>query len=207
VAEEKDRQVPSPGNPAMDPASLRSLGFKVPEKQTTMLGTDVSSLGTLGRQSDWGAMSQKDVRSKWGMGGLSPTLGPKDSFKMGTSASLGTEAGKSAKTELASARRDLSGGGAKSAYRARISNFSAFGRGTTYGDYMPSPVRSGFYSEVISSMKHFVPEYGLFGAGYSGGPMSIMPFRFQGAHPMINIAQYGAASSASTYHNGEDEDE
>lgn len=212
MPEEKDRQIPSPGNPGMDPASLGSLGFKVPERQTTMLGTDVSSLSSLTSASQEkllssaissSSISASDASQKYSIGG-SWKLGSNPTI--GASWSLGTEAGKSVKTELASASRRMDGGGAKSKLRARISNFSSFGRGTPYGDYLPEVVKSKFYKEVVGSIRNFVPEYGLFGGNYSGGPVQIMPLRFQGAHPMMNVQQYDAASAASTFHNGEDEE-
>jgi hypothetical protein len=108
-----------------------------------------------------------------------------------------------AKTEHMPPQRDLSGGGAKSGVRIP-KKLSSFGRSAPYDSYAPSPIKSGFLKEAISSVKHFVPQFGLFGTGFHGSPMRIQAMKFIGGFPVMDVTEWSASSASTTYTEDED---
>lgn len=109
------------------------------------------------------------------------------------------------KTERANTQRDISGGGAKSGIRPS-KKLSSFGRNAPFDDYGPSVIKSPFFKGVVKSAKHFVPQFGLYGTGYHGGPARLQPMKFEGAFPVMNIQQWDGSAS-TTFTEDEDNDQ
>jgi hypothetical protein len=111
------------------------------------------------------------------------------------------------KTKQAPPKKDLSGGGAKSGTNPSKKN-SSYGRGDpTFKQFSPQVFKEGFYKAAVSSAKHFIPQYGLFGTGFHGGAIRIQPMSWIGAFPILKIQQYDASPAASTYETKEEEDD
>lgn len=108
------------------------------------------------------------------------------------------------KTERANTQRDISGGGAKSGIRP-TKKLSSFGRSAPYDDYSPTAVKSQFFQQAVKSFKHFVPQFGLYGSGFHGGPIRIQPMKWQGAFPVMDVQQWDASTS-TTFTQDEDND-
>jgi hypothetical protein len=109
------------------------------------------------------------------------------------------------KTERANPQRDISGGGAKSGIRPS-KKLSSFGRSVPYDSFSPSAVNSQFFRQAVKSFKHFVPQFGLYGSGFHGGPIRIQPMRWEGAFPVMDIQQWNSAGSATTYTQDEEDE-
>ena len=109
------------------------------------------------------------------------------------------------KTERANTQRDISGGGAKSGIRPS-KKLSSFGRSVPYDDYSPTALRSQFFQQAVKSFKHFIPQFGLYGSGFHGGPIRIQPMKWEGAFPVMDVQQYDAAGSATTFTEDEGND-
>lgn len=127
----------------------------------------------------------------------------------GSRASIERSFGKSSipQTERMPTQRDLSGGGAKSGIRSS-KKISSYGRGDpTFKSFNPQVFRSGFFKAAVSSAKHFIPQYGLFGTGFHGGAIRIQPMRWQGAFPIMEIQQWDSAGATTSYTQEEEEDE
>ena len=107
------------------------------------------------------------------------------------------------KTERANPQRDTSGGGAKSGIRPS-KKLSSFGRSVPYDSFNPSAVNSQFFRECVKSAKHFVPQFGLFGSGFHGGPIRIQPMKWEGAFPVMDVQQWDAAAASTTFTQDED---
>jgi hypothetical protein len=124
--------------------------------------------------------------------------------QFGTMASVERSYGINAvpKTERANLQRDTSGGGAKSEIRPS-KKLSSFGRSVPYDDYSPTAVKSQFFQKAVKSFKHFVPQFGLYGSGFHGGPIRIQPMKWEGAFPVMDIQQWDA-STATTFTEDED---
>jgi len=126
--------------------------------------------------------------------------------EFGTMASVERSYGINAvpKTERASLQRDTSGGGAKSGIRPS-KKLSSFGRSTPYDDYSPTAVKSQFFQQAVKSFKHFVPQFGLYGSGFHGGPIRIKPMKWEGAFPVMDIQQWDASTSTTFTQDEENE--
>jgi len=111
------------------------------------------------------------------------------------------------KTEPPTTKKDLSGGGAKSGITTSKKS-SSFGRGGVPHKTLKNAFgRSAFFRACVKSAKHFVPQFGLFGTGFHGGPIRIQPMSWEGAFPVMNVQHWDSAAATSTYTQDEEEDD
>jgi hypothetical protein len=159
--------------------------FGTPESVKSSLDLDSNlSAEMKARMSKFGT---KEENANW-----------KKNYSIGASWDLGP------KTELANTQRDISGGGAKSGMRPS-KKLSSFGRSVPYDDYSPTAVKSQFFKQAVKSFKHFVPQFGLYGSGFHGGPIRIKPMKWEGAFPVMDVQQWDASTS-TTFTQDEDND-
>lgn len=164
-------------NAAID---ARTSKFGTPESARASLDLNSNlSAGARARMSKFGTKEENEKKYTIG---ASWTLGPQ--------------------TERANPQRDTSGGGAKSGIRPS-KKLSSFGRSVPYDSFNPSAVNSQFFRQAVKSFKHFVPQYGLYGSGFHGGPVRIQPMKWEGAFPVMDVQQWDA-STASTFTEDED---
>ena len=160
-------------------ANMSKFGTAESAKASLDLDSNLSAAGRAARVSlnDFG--SKESIERSWG-----PNAIPK--------------------TERANTQRDTSGGGAKSGIRP-TKKLSSFGRSAPYDDYSPTAVKSQFFQQAVKSFKHFVPQFGLYGSGFHGGPIRIKPMRWEGAFPVMDVQQWDASTS-TTFTQDEDND-
>jgi hypothetical protein len=236
MADDKDTYVQGRGNPSLDPTRADPLAFKPwsknlggtewdkgPDKYTvgsrdklfatdpdllklnTKVGDSLLKQTAFGRDSsglltNTGLIDQtnKDIAAR----SASSFVRGKNGFL-----TLGDPNQPIPKTEQMPPQRDLSGGGAKSGIRPS-KKISSFGRGDpTFKSYNPQVFRSGFFRAAVSSAKHFIPQYGLFGTGFHGGPIRIQPMRWEGAFPVMDIQHWDSAGASTAFTEEEEDDE
>ena len=187
----------------------RRSKFGTPESAKTTLDLNSSmSAGAKANMSKFGtaesAKSALDLDSNLSAAGRAAR---QSLSEFGTMASVERSYGANAipKTKRADLQRDTSGGGAKSGTRP-TKKLSSFGRSVPYDDYSPTAVKSQFFQECVKSYKHFIPQFGLYGSGFHGGPLRIKPMRWEGAFPIMEVQQWDAAGAASTFTEDEEND-
>jgi hypothetical protein len=186
----------------------RRSKFGTPESVKSSLDLNSNlSAGSKANMSKFGtaesAKSSLDLDSNLSAAGRAARVSLND---FGSKESMERSWGPSAipKTERANTQRDTSGGGAKSGIRPS-KKLSSFGRNAPFDDYGPSVIKSPFFKGVVKSAKHFVPQFGLYGTGYHGGPARIQPMKWEGAFPVMDIQQMDSSTS-TTFTQDEDND-
>ncbi len=166
------------------------------EAMTSKFGTPESAKSSLDLDSNLSAGAKAGM-SKFGT--KEENANWKKNYSIGASFDLGP------KTELANTKRDISGGGAKSGIRP-TKKLSSFGRSVPYDDYSPTAVKSQFFQAAVKSFKHFIPQFGLFGSGFHGGPIRIKPMKWMGAFPVMDVQQWDSVGAATTFTEDEEND-